>query len=112
MKINLLKLLNKHRFEPTFGVLEETIQETFFNEETEFTIVPNDEFKIKVEKGKKIWGEMPLLEFNNANYSEFEKDAFLTVAIRNNTGIPIPKNIARLRNFVKKLKEKVDFEVW
>jgi len=46
--------------------------------------------------------ESKVLHLEGCAYTEFVNDGFLTVMIRSD-GIPVPENIALLRNFILKL---------
>jgi hypothetical protein len=102
------------RFAPDINLVKETIKENFLKEQFDIALTSNaNDFKIVVDKAPKKWNSEYVMTFSNASYVHFEKDAFLTIQIRDESGRPNEMNIALLRHFIKKLQDnKIEYEIW
>jgi len=106
------------RFDPDLAflpILEETIKDTFYDNpskviiELEFT----EKAELKVWSKPKKRRDKPALLFTMCYFHLFKKDAFFSIAIRNEIRAPITLHITLLRNLLINLKDKkIKYEVW
>ncbi len=101
------------------SVLIEAIQDAFFNllsnTEAVLELEQSDKLELKVFNRSKN-REKPVLLFPMCWYESYQRDTFLSVAIRtiaDTPGLPIPINMALLRNVILVLNDqKIKYEIW
>ena len=101
------------------SVLIDAIQDAFFNllsnTEAVLELEQSDKLELKVFNKSKS-REKPVLLFPMCWYESYQRDTFLSIAIRtiaDTHGIPIPINMALLRNVISVLNDqKIKYEVW
>jgi hypothetical protein len=101
------------------SILIEAIQNAFFNvlsnTEAVMELEQSDKLELKAFNRSKS-REKPVLLFPMCWYESYQRDTFLSIAIRtiaDTPGLPIPINMALLRNVISVLDDqKIKYEIW
>ena len=81
----------------------------------EISMELNNKFELEVYEEPRMWGTVPkpILVFPMCFHIVGAKDILFTIALRNETGLPMSLNVLLFRNLLFKLKEKkINYEFW